>query len=115
MLYGVGRADMGGYAASKPLRYPPGEVWAYSTGSTNIICRVLRDVIGGPTQVCVLGRCRMRISAVCVWVPYAYVYRYTYDNQNSFSSRTRMCVHLLRMRVTAIVALLTPCVCLVCR
>ena len=41
-------ADMGAYAANQPLAHTPGSVWSYSSGTTNIICRWLRDRIGGP-------------------------------------------------------------------
>lgn len=50
MLFGEGRFDTGTYAADKPLAHPPDSVWSYSSGTTNIICRILRDVIGnGPS------------------------------------------------------------------
>ena len=50
MLMFDGRHDTGGYAAAKPLLHPPGSFWSYSSGTTNIICRILRDTIGnGPT------------------------------------------------------------------
>lgn len=52
MLFGEGRADHAGYAAALPLDHPPGTVWNYSSGTTNIICRILGDVVGG-------GRSRM--------------------------------------------------------
>src|SRR5262249_21232177 len=35
--------DMSGYAAKKPLEHPPGSFWSYSSGTTNIISRVLRQ------------------------------------------------------------------------
>lgn len=38
--------DAAAYAARKPLRTPPGSVWHYSSGNTNIISRVMRDAIG---------------------------------------------------------------------
>lgn len=47
MLQLGGRHDMGGYAAAKPLLHPPGKVWSYSSGTTNIICRILKEVVGG--------------------------------------------------------------------
>ena len=47
MLQLDGRHDMGAYAALKPLLHPPGSVWSYSSGTTNIICRLLKDVVGG--------------------------------------------------------------------
>jgi CubicO group peptidase (beta-lactamase class C family) len=51
MLNFAGRHDMGAYAAAKPLLHPPGAVFSYSSGTTNIVCRLLRDVIGGPTEM----------------------------------------------------------------
>ena len=39
--------DMGAYAASKPLAVRPDSRWSYSSGTTNIVCRVLRDAVGG--------------------------------------------------------------------
>lgn len=35
--------DMGGFVASQELEHPPGEFYEYSTGFTNLICRVLVD------------------------------------------------------------------------
>ena len=46
MLMGEGRHDMGAFAASKPLANKPGTVWSYSSGTTNIICRILKTVVG---------------------------------------------------------------------
>jgi CubicO group peptidase (beta-lactamase class C family) len=51
MLNFDGRFDMGAFAAAKPLAHPPGTVFSYSSGTTNIICRILRDIVGGPTQM----------------------------------------------------------------
>lgn len=47
MLFGRGAADMGGYAAVQALQYAPGTHWAYSSGTTNIVSRVIRDGAGG--------------------------------------------------------------------
>ncbi len=47
MLYGSGAADAAGYAASLPLIHEPGTVWNYSSGTTNIIARIVGDVVGG--------------------------------------------------------------------
>ncbi len=44
MLYGS--ADFGAYAAAKPLIHPPGAHWSYSTGTTNIVCGILRRTAG---------------------------------------------------------------------
>jgi len=38
-------ADMAGFAASKPLAQKPGKKWNYSSGTTNILSRILRHVI----------------------------------------------------------------------
>ncbi len=47
MLMFDGRHDTGAFAAAKPLAHPPGSHWYYSSGTTNIICRILKDVVGG--------------------------------------------------------------------
>lgn len=47
MLFGSGADDHAGHAAALPLDHPPGTVWNYSSGTTNIICRILGDVVGG--------------------------------------------------------------------
>ncbi|MEM9609391.1 MAG: serine hydrolase [Actinomycetota bacterium] len=47
MLFGAGSDDVAGYAAARPALRPPGEVWNYSSGETNVIARVLRDALGG--------------------------------------------------------------------
>lgn len=46
MLFGAGQADVAGYACSLPLAYAPGSFWSYSSGTTNILCRIARDIIG---------------------------------------------------------------------
>jgi len=38
-------ADMAGFAANKPLARVPGEKWNYSSGTTNILSRILRRAI----------------------------------------------------------------------
>lgn len=40
------KGDMGGFAASLPLRHTPGAVFHYSSGNTNILSRVIRKVVG---------------------------------------------------------------------
>jgi CubicO group peptidase (beta-lactamase class C family) len=47
MLQTEGRHDMGKFAAEMPLTYPPGTQWSYSSGTTNILCRILKDIVGG--------------------------------------------------------------------
>lgn len=37
------------YAANKPLQQAPNTVWNYSSGTTNIICKIIKQVTGGTT------------------------------------------------------------------
>jgi len=46
MLFGSGQADMAAYAAALPLVHAPGSFWNYSSGTTNIVCRIMSDAIG---------------------------------------------------------------------
>ena len=59
MLFEGGRHDTGAFAAAKPLIHPPGSHFSYSSGTTNIICRILRDLIGGPGEMLELMRQRL--------------------------------------------------------
>ncbi|MBW1984590.1 MAG: serine hydrolase [Deltaproteobacteria bacterium] len=45
MLYNS--KSMADYAAAKPLRTEPDNEWYYSSGTTNIIARIIRDTLGG--------------------------------------------------------------------
>lgn len=47
MLFGSGKADVAGYAMAQPLAHDPGTEWLYSSGTTNIVTRIMGDVIGG--------------------------------------------------------------------
>jgi CubicO group peptidase (beta-lactamase class C family) len=47
MLFGEGKADVASYAAGLPLDHEPGTVWNYSSGTTNILCRIAGDLLGG--------------------------------------------------------------------
>jgi CubicO group peptidase (beta-lactamase class C family) len=51
MLYGSGKDDMAAYAASQPLIHPPGAVWNYSSGTTNIVSRIIGRAVGGQTEM----------------------------------------------------------------
>jgi CubicO group peptidase (beta-lactamase class C family) len=44
MLYA--RSDMAAFAASKRLSAPPGTTWHYSSGTTNILSRIVRQTVG---------------------------------------------------------------------
>ncbi|MCC5887548.1 MAG: serine hydrolase [Gammaproteobacteria bacterium] len=43
MLFGPHGGDMGGFAAGKPLIAEPDTLWNYSSGTTNLLQRILRD------------------------------------------------------------------------
>lgn len=47
MLFGDGAHDHAAYAAALPLDHPPGTVWNYSSGTTNIVTRILGEAVGG--------------------------------------------------------------------
>ena len=47
MLYGEGQDDMAAYAAGQALIHTPGDVFNYSSGTTNIISRIIGDALGG--------------------------------------------------------------------
>lgn len=47
MLFGAGQADHAAYAAAFPLDHAPGTVWNYASGTTNILARILGDLVGG--------------------------------------------------------------------
>ena len=40
------RTDAAGYAAGRRLDAPPGTTWSYSSGSTNILSRIARTIVG---------------------------------------------------------------------
>jgi CubicO group peptidase (beta-lactamase class C family) len=42
-----GVADMGMYAATLGHEFRPGEHWSYASGTTNILCRMLGDILAG--------------------------------------------------------------------
>lgn len=46
MLFGSGVHDNAGYAIAQPLVSIPGSEWVYSSGTTNIITRLLGNVLG---------------------------------------------------------------------
>ena len=51
MLFGDGASDVASYACSRPSKHEPGSVWSYSSGTTNIICRIIGEVLGGREAV----------------------------------------------------------------
>ena len=51
MLFGSSSGDTAGFAAACPLAAPPDTVFNYSSGTTNIVSRVIRDAAGGQVGV----------------------------------------------------------------
>ncbi|MDZ4370140.1 MAG: serine hydrolase [Phenylobacterium sp.] len=47
MLFNTGKADVAAYAAAQPLIHPPGAVWSYASGTTNILARLAATAAGG--------------------------------------------------------------------
>ena len=47
MLFGAGQADVAAYAAALPLDHPPDSVFNYSSGTTNIVSRIVGQAVGG--------------------------------------------------------------------
>jgi CubicO group peptidase (beta-lactamase class C family) len=48
MLFGSGQDDVARYAIERPLRHPPGTVFNYSSGTSNIVARIVCDAVGDP-------------------------------------------------------------------
>jgi CubicO group peptidase (beta-lactamase class C family) len=46
MLFGAAHADVAHYAAHRPLAHDPGTFFNYSSGSSNIVARIVGDVVG---------------------------------------------------------------------
>ena len=42
--------DMAGFAIKAPLIAPPGTRWHYSSATTEILAKIIRDAVGGPEQ-----------------------------------------------------------------
>ncbi len=46
MLFGEGKEDMAAFTAALPLAHPPDTVFNYSSGTTNILSRIVADQVG---------------------------------------------------------------------
>ena len=46
MLFGKGQEDVAHFAASLPLEHQPDSFWSYSSGTTNIISRIVKEAAG---------------------------------------------------------------------
>jgi CubicO group peptidase (beta-lactamase class C family) len=47
MLFGSGQHDVASFAAAFGLDAEPGSVWSYSSGTSNIVARIVGDAVGG--------------------------------------------------------------------
>jgi CubicO group peptidase (beta-lactamase class C family) len=47
--------DTAGFAVKAPLIAPPGTRWVYSSPTTQILARIIRDAVGGPEQTLALA------------------------------------------------------------
>jgi len=59
MLFGAGISDHAHYAASLPLIHEPGTVWNYSSGTSNIVARIVGDAVGGQPRMAELMQGRL--------------------------------------------------------
>jgi CubicO group peptidase (beta-lactamase class C family) len=46
MLFGSGQHDVAAYAVARPLAHPPGEIFNYSSGTSNIVAAILGRTVG---------------------------------------------------------------------
>jgi CubicO group peptidase (beta-lactamase class C family) len=46
MLWGAGKDDMAAFTAAKPLAHEPGTFFNYSSGTTNVLSRIVADLVG---------------------------------------------------------------------
>lgn len=46
MLFGVGKDDTAAFCAQRPLAHEPGTFFNYSSGTTNVLSRIVADVVG---------------------------------------------------------------------
>jgi CubicO group peptidase (beta-lactamase class C family) len=47
MLFGVGKPDVAGFAATLPYQVEPEARWNYNSGASNLLSRLVRDQVGG--------------------------------------------------------------------
>ena len=85
MLFGSGQADVAAFARNRPLAHEPGTVFNYSSGTTNVLSRMLGDLLGGRDAVESFLRDRLfgplgmrsatpRFDDAGTWVASSYVY-----------------------------------------
>lgn len=86
MLFGDGAGDHAAYAAALPLDHPPGTVWNYSSGTTNIITRIMGEIVGAGEDAmttflrerlfepCAMDSATPKFDGAGTWVGSSYVY-----------------------------------------
>ena len=60
MLFGSGHADVASFAAWMPLAHAPGTVWNYSSGTTNVVARLVGDAVAGAAATASAREAAMR-------------------------------------------------------
>lgn len=65
MLFGAGKADVAAFAVARPAAHAPGTVWNYSSGTTNVVARIVGDVVARRAGVTAPGE---RAEAVRGWL-----------------------------------------------
>jgi CubicO group peptidase (beta-lactamase class C family) len=90
MLFGDGRDDVAGFTARRPLAHPPGSRFNYSSGTTNLLSRIVADHVGrGDAYLDYLDArlfhplgmrsARATLDASGVWVASSYVHATALD------------------------------------
>jgi CubicO group peptidase (beta-lactamase class C family) len=83
MLFGSGKEDHAAHAMKQPLASTPGSEWYYSSGTTNIVARLLGDALGDTTHAFIQTRlfdaigmssATVRFDAAGTFVGSSYVY-----------------------------------------
>jgi len=47
MLFRAGKDDVAGFAEARALAHPPGTVWSYSSGTSNVVAAIVGRTVGG--------------------------------------------------------------------
>lgn len=85
MLFGAGKDDVAGFVEDLPLAHPSGEVFNYSSGTSNLISGVIRRLLGGGDAYRQFLRDRLfrplgmesadpRFDAVGTWVASSFIW-----------------------------------------
>ena len=85
MLYGPAQDDVVAYAAGRPLRHRPGQVFNYSSGTSNLLAAALGALVGGEAEMVAfaetmlfqpigMGSARLGFDPAGHWVASSYVH-----------------------------------------